>query len=69
MKKILKAVSESLAPSHQCCFCGETIESEALVAMTLELEEGQLQSMSTHGLCLQKRLHSSVPFVAPEEIK
>jgi hypothetical protein len=69
MKKIFKAVSESLAPSPQCCFCGETIKKEALVAMTLELEEGQLQSMNTHGLCLQKRLHSSVPFIAPEEIQ
>ncbi len=55
--------------NHQCCFCGESIENEALVAMTLELEEGQLQSMSAHGLCLQKRLHPSVPFIAPEEIE
>ena len=54
---------------HQCCFCGEPIEKRALVAMTLQLEEGQLQSMSAHGACLQEKLHSSVPFIAPEEIE
>ena len=69
MVKIIEVILESLMTKYQCCFCGESIENVALVAMTLELGDGQLQSMSTHGLCLQKRLHPSVPFIAPEEIE
>jgi len=66
MNKIIKAVTESVMPKHQCCFCGKPIEAGKIVLMTLDLGDNQFQSLSTHGLCLQERLHSSVPFVAPE---
>jgi hypothetical protein len=68
LKNIKSAVSEALGSKSQCCFCGELIKGETPVVMNLDLGGGETQSMSAHGSCLQEKLHSSVPFIAPDEI-
>ena len=68
LKKMKQMFSESLCPKVQCCFCGETIDNKSLVVMNLDLGDDQFQSLYSHGLCLKEKLHSSVPFLAPEEL-
>ena len=68
LKKIKNASVESVISKAQCCFCGEQITNGKPVAITLDLGAQQFQSLWAHGLCLQERLHSSVPFLISEEI-
>lgn len=68
MRQVKNTISEALAQPSQCCFCGEPIKDETPVLITLDLGDNQTQSMGTHGLCLQERLHPSIPFVAPDEV-
>jgi len=67
MKRIKNAISEALKPECQCCFCGEKIKGETPLSITVDLGEEQFQSMYAHGLCLQEKLHPTVPFLTPEE--
>ncbi|WP_444915937.1 hypothetical protein [Microbulbifer sp. TRSA007] len=69
LKKIKKMFGESQHPKGQCCFCGEVIDNKSLVVMNLDLGDQQFQSLYSHGLCLKEKLHSSVPFLAPEEVE
>lgn len=69
IKKIIETAKESLVAKYQCCFCGDSIVDKALVLINLELGDDQQQSMAAHGLCLQSKLHSSFPFIAPEDLE
>lgn len=35
----------------------------------LDLGDDQSQFMAAHGLCIQNKLHASVPFLAPEDMQ
>jgi hypothetical protein len=48
-----------------CCFCGETVLSEAPVEIAATLEDGATQGFWAHGVCLSERLHASIPTLLP----
>jgi hypothetical protein len=48
------------ATRFQCCFCGDSIASDA-ITLNILLGEGGTQQIFCHLDCLQRVLHSSVP--------
>lgn len=69
IKGVIDSLKEGVAPKYQCCFCGQAIAKNALVKMNLDLGDDQSQFMAAHGLCIQNKLHASVPFLAPEDMQ
>ena len=66
---VMSSLKEAISPKCLCCFCGEPVPKNALVGINVDLGDNQTQFMSDHGLCLQERLHPSVPLLAPEEMQ
>ena len=67
-KKAGCVLKNILAQEFQCCFCGESTDLQSLVTLNIDLGDEQYQFLAAHGLCLKNKLHSSVPFLAPEEL-
>lgn len=53
---------------YQCCFCGEMILDEEPLQIAIVFPSDGTQGLWTHGECLKKKLHSSVPFMTPAEL-
>jgi hypothetical protein len=49
------------------CFCGKGIEEEYPLIINLDFPDENFQTMYAHGQCFRDRLHSSVPFLTPQE--
>lgn len=55
--------------SHQCCFCGHTIEANFPdpVSLTITLPEGAEQQLYCHWNHLKDAVHQSVPLYVWDE--
>ena len=62
--------SKKTAMQWQCCFCAESLKDDDVNHLILLVHYPNMegmnsspQEMHSHGLCLQKAVHSSVPIL------